>query len=109
MVVCYHVGVAVFGLVHFQVGVLPGELLTGVDGLEGRGSRQERVNDVRIERCMRGQWGGSAERNVAQVAAINCSAELIMNAQREIALRTKILQSINNSEAQRHLFSRSKQ
>lgn len=35
VVVRYHVGVAVFGLVHFQVGVLPGELLTGVDGLGG--------------------------------------------------------------------------
>lgn len=35
VVIRYHVSVAVFGLVHFQVGVLPGELLTGVDGLGG--------------------------------------------------------------------------
>lgn len=75
----------------------------------GRGSRQEHINDARIERCIRGQWEESDERNVAQVTAINCSAELIMNADREIALRTKILQSINNSEAQCHLFSHSKQ
>lgn len=31
------VGIAVFGLVHFQVGVLPCELLARIDGLRGRG------------------------------------------------------------------------
>lgn len=33
VVVGYDVSVAVFGLVDFQVGMLPGELLTGVNGL----------------------------------------------------------------------------
>lgn len=37
VVVGNHVGVAVLGLVHFQVGVLPGELLARVDGLQGLG------------------------------------------------------------------------
>ena len=31
------VGIAVFGFVHFQVGVLPRELLARIDGLRGRG------------------------------------------------------------------------
>lgn len=34
MVVRYDVSVAVFGLVDLQVRILPGELLTGIDGLE---------------------------------------------------------------------------
>lgn len=34
------VGVAVLGLVHFQVGMLPRELLAGVDGLRGQGRRE---------------------------------------------------------------------
>lgn len=34
MVVGNHVGVAVFGLVHLKVGMLPSELLTRVNGLE---------------------------------------------------------------------------
>lgn len=33
MVVRYDVSVAVFGLVDLQVRILPGELLTGIDGL----------------------------------------------------------------------------
>lgn len=36
-----HVCIAVFGLVHFQVGVLPGELLTRVNGLEESGEKTE--------------------------------------------------------------------
>lgn len=39
MVVGDHVCVTVFGLVHFQVGVLPGELLTRVNGLEESGEK----------------------------------------------------------------------
>lgn len=35
MVVRDDVGVTVLGLVHFQVGMLPRELLAGVDGLQG--------------------------------------------------------------------------
>lgn len=41
MVVGDHVCVTVFGLVHFQVGVLPGELLTRVNGLEESGKKTE--------------------------------------------------------------------
>lgn len=36
------VGVAVFGLVDFQVRMLPGELLTGVDGLEPKTANARR-------------------------------------------------------------------
>lgn len=41
VVVGDHVGVAVFGLVHFQVGVLPGELLAGVNGLQKLGRKTQ--------------------------------------------------------------------
>lgn len=41
MVVGDHVCITVFGLVHFQVGVLPGELLTRVNGLEESGKKTE--------------------------------------------------------------------
>lgn len=37
------VGVAVFGLVYFQVGVLPRELLAWIDGLVGRSGRGQGV------------------------------------------------------------------
>ena len=36
MVIGDDVSITVLGLVHLQVGVLPGELLTGVDGLQHR-------------------------------------------------------------------------
>lgn len=50
VVVRYHVSVAVFGLVDFQVRVLPGELLAGVDGLE-----REAANPHRCEQtCLAG-------------------------------------------------------
>lgn len=41
VVVGDHVGVAVFGFVHFQVGVLPGELLAGVNGLQELGRKTQ--------------------------------------------------------------------
>lgn len=41
MVVGNHVCVTVFGLVHFEVGVLPGELLARVNGLEELGKKTE--------------------------------------------------------------------
>lgn len=44
MIVCNDVSVAVLWFVHLQVGVLPCELLTGVDGLEGT------RNKVRLKR-----------------------------------------------------------
>lgn len=39
VVVGDHVGVTVLGLVHFEVGVLPGELLARVNGLEESGKK----------------------------------------------------------------------
>lgn len=39
VVVGNHVGVSVFGLVHFEVGVLPGELLARVNGLQELGEK----------------------------------------------------------------------
>lgn len=39
MVIGDHIGVPVLGFVHLQVGVLPSELLTRVNGLEGRGEK----------------------------------------------------------------------
>lgn len=41
MVIGNHVRVTVFGLVHFKVGVLPGELLARVNGLEELGKKTE--------------------------------------------------------------------
>ena len=41
MVVGNHVRITVFGLVHFEVGVLPGELLARVNGLEESGTKME--------------------------------------------------------------------
>lgn len=41
VVVGDHVGVAVLGLVHFEVGVLPRELLARVDGLQESGKETE--------------------------------------------------------------------
>lgn len=41
MVIGNHVRVTVFGLVHFEVGVLPGELLARVNGLEELGKKME--------------------------------------------------------------------
>lgn len=49
VVVGNHVGVAVLGLVHFEVGVLPGELLARVNGL-GNGERNERVKEEKSSR-----------------------------------------------------------
>lgn len=45
MVVGNDVSIAVLGLVHLQVGVLPGELLTRVNGLRGPGNRDEELKD----------------------------------------------------------------
>lgn len=50
------VGVAVLGLVHLQVGVLPGELLPRVDGLEG----------------LRKETGESVRRKAAKAALSTC-------------------------------------
>ena len=41
MVVGNHICVTVFGLVHFEVGVLPGELLARVNGLVEWGKKTE--------------------------------------------------------------------
>lgn len=45
MVVGNHVRIAVFGFVHFEVGVLPGELLARVNGLEESGRKNGRVRE----------------------------------------------------------------
>lgn len=37
------VGVTIFGLVHLQVGVFPGELLAWIDGLMGEGAEADRT------------------------------------------------------------------
>ena len=39
MVIGNDVGVTIFGFVHLQVGVLPGELLTWINGLMGSRDR----------------------------------------------------------------------
>lgn len=46
MVVRDDVSVAVFGLVDFQVGMLPGELLAGVDGLERKTANRRRCEQT---------------------------------------------------------------
>lgn len=46
MVVRYDVGVAVLGLVDFQVRMLPGELLTGVNGLQGKRANTRRCEET---------------------------------------------------------------
>lgn len=46
MVVGDYIGVPVFGFVHLQVGVLPSELLTRVNGLEGRGGKKGNLGTV---------------------------------------------------------------
>ena len=38
------VGVTIFGLVHLQVGMFPGELLAWIDRLTGGGGKQDRQN-----------------------------------------------------------------
>lgn len=45
MIVGDDVGVAVLRLVHLHVGVLPGELLTGIYGLERRGRKGEKEKE----------------------------------------------------------------
>lgn len=48
------IGVTIFGLVHLQVGVFPGELLAWIDGLmEGidrQNMHKQRRNQTRLER-----------------------------------------------------------
>lgn len=51
MVVGDHVGVAVLGLVHFEVGMFPRELLARVDGLQESGNgrvRQEKKQQIKL-------------------------------------------------------------
>lgn len=48
MIVGDDVSIAVLGLVHLQVGVLPGKLLTWVNGLERPGNRDEELQDFHI-------------------------------------------------------------
>lgn len=54
MVVRYHVSVAVFRLVDLQVGMLPCELLTRVDGLGSRG-RDEPIKVCLLLRLVEGE------------------------------------------------------
>lgn len=51
VVVGDHVGVAVLGLVHFEVGMFPRELLARVDGLQESGNgrvRQEKKQQIKL-------------------------------------------------------------
>lgn len=50
MVIGDHVCIAVFRFIHFQVGVLPGELLPWINGLwrEREGGSQERLQHSRM-------------------------------------------------------------
>lgn len=59
MVVGDDVGIAVLGLVHFQVGVLPRELLAWVDGLWEAGGGRCQVGRLWAPRRVGGSGAGS--------------------------------------------------
>lgn len=54
------VGVTIFGLVHLQVGMFPGELLAWIDRLMGGGG-QRQAKQAHTNKKIRGAMGGAEQ------------------------------------------------